>query len=171
MVCSFFFSSAESGFERRGKASDVEDARRITWGRSPCRGVWRSEVTSIRAQRAGANQTGSAGRRNRPPHNERDAELWMVSCLGKHIFRVIELVLLRLLGIPLVGLRVGVRLTTPSSATAERGAVAAWWSEEETYELRRKVARSENAQARNSSYRDTRSRSLQRMVRRCGHLG
>ena len=60
-------------------------------------------------------------------------------------------------------------LTTPSSATAERGAVAAWWSEVKAYGLRKKVARSEDAQARVSSYRDTRSRSLQRMVRRCGH--
>ena len=32
------------------------------------------------------------------------------------------------------------------------------------------MARSERAQARVSSYRDTRSRSLQRMVRRCGHV-
>ena len=57
------------------------------------------------------------------------------------------------------------RLTTPSSATAERGAVAAWWSEMKAYELEKKVARSEDARIRNSSYRDTRSRSLQRMVR------
>lgn len=34
------------------------------------------------------------------------------------------------------------------------------------YGIRRKVAQSENAQARNSSYRDTRSDSLQRLVRR-----
>ena len=59
------------------------------------------------------------------------------------------------------------RLTTPSSATAERGAVAAWWSEGETYKLRKKVARRRRVRARNSSYRDARSRSLQRMVRRC----
>ena len=30
------------------------------------------------------------------------------------------------------------RLTTPSSATAERGAVAAWWSEVEAYELEKR---------------------------------
>ena len=58
------------------------------------------------------------------------------------------------------------RLTTPSSATAERGAVAAWWSEEGAYGLRQKVARRRRVQARNSSYRDARSSSLQRMVRR-----
>ena len=57
------------------------------------------------------------------------------------------------------------RLTTPSSATAERGAVAAWWSEVKTYELEKRVARRRRVRARNSSYRDTRSRSLQRMVR------
>ena len=65
-------------------------------------------------------------------------------------------------------LKMASRLTTPSSATAERGAVAAWWSERETYELRKRNARTRRAQAGNSSYRDTRSRSLQRMVRRCG---
>ena len=58
------------------------------------------------------------------------------------------------------------RLTTPSSATAERGAVAAWWSEGKAYELEKKVARTRRVRARTSSYRDTRSRSLQRMVRR-----
>ena len=58
------------------------------------------------------------------------------------------------------------RLTTPSSATAERGAVAAWWSEVKAYELEKKVARRRRVQARNSSYRDARSSSLQRMVRR-----
>ena len=58
------------------------------------------------------------------------------------------------------------RLTTPSSATAERGAVAAWWGEEKAYELRKRNARTRRAQARNSSYRDARSSSLQRMVRR-----
>jgi len=36
----------------------------------------------------------------------------------------------------------------PSSATAERGAVAAWWSEGEAYGLRRKMPRSEDVQAR-----------------------
>ena len=70
---------------------------------------------------------------------------------------------------PLSG-RTRERLTTPSSATAERGAVAAWWGEVKAYGLRKKVARSEDARIRNSSYRDTRSRSLQRMVRRCGLL-
>ena len=60
-------------------------------------------------------------------------------------------------------------ITTSSSATAERGAVAAWWSEVKAYELEKKVARTRRVRARNSSYRDTRSRSLQRMVRRCGH--
>ena len=58
------------------------------------------------------------------------------------------------------------RLTTPSSATAERGAVAAGWSEEGAYKLRPKVARRRRVQARVSSYRDARSSSLQRMVRR-----
>ena len=58
------------------------------------------------------------------------------------------------------------RLTTPSSATAERGAVAAWWGEVKAYELEKMVARRRRVRARNSSYRDTRSRSLQRMVRR-----
>ena len=58
------------------------------------------------------------------------------------------------------------RLTTSSSATAERGAVAAWWSEVKAYKLRKTVARSEDTQARVSSYRDARSSSLQRMVRR-----
>ena len=60
------------------------------------------------------------------------------------------------------------RLTTPSSATAERGAVAAWWSEGKAYELEKEAAQTRRVRARNSSYRDTRSRSLQRMVRRCG---
>ena len=60
----------------------------------------------------------------------------------------------------------GKRLATPSSATAERGAVAAWWSEVGAYELRKKVARTRRARTRNSSYRDARSSSLQRMVRR-----
>jgi hypothetical protein len=53
---------------------------------------------------------------------------------------------------------------TPSSATAERGAVAAWWSEGETYGLRKNMAWSEDVQARVSSYRDTQSRSLQRTL-------
>ena len=56
------------------------------------------------------------------------------------------------------------RLTTPSSATAERGAVAAWSREVKAYELEKKVARTRRVRTRNSSYRDTRSRSLQRMV-------
>ena len=59
-----------------------------------------------------------------------------------------------------------VRLTTPSSATAERGAVAAWWGEVKAYELEKQVARTRDARTRNSSYRDARSSSLQRMVRR-----
>ena len=36
---------------------------------------------------------------------------------------------------------------TPISATAERGVVAAWWSEGETYGLRKNMAWSEDVQA------------------------
>ena len=54
--------------------------------------------------------------------------------------------------------RVRSGLTIPSSVTAERGAVAAWWSEAKAYELEKKVARTRRIQARNSSYRDTRNR-------------
>ena len=58
------------------------------------------------------------------------------------------------------------RLTTSSSANVERGAVAAWWGEVKAYELEKKVARRRRVRARNSSYRDARNGSLQRMVRR-----
>jgi hypothetical protein len=40
------------------------------------------------------------------------------------------------------------RPNDPSSATAERGAVAAWWSEVKAYELEKKVARTRRVQAR-----------------------
>ena len=90
----------------------------------------------------------------------------MVSCLGKHIFWSIELKLAWPSEFRLVGLRVGVRLTTRAQRLRSAARELRGWREERGRGRRTTPRSDETATNVNRSSRDARSSSLQRIVRR-----